>query len=120
MSFNRTQFVRVAKRMAEAVGYLELGLTQHALDRLEGLGDLGPLEAQVEFLRGEALRFQHRYEDAATSFKNAAKKAPAPHNRAAWLASSLCYRQAGNTQRAIQSLARARGAQLRRGKTKPQ
>ena len=109
MSFSDFQYVRIGRRLAQASGYLELGMAQHALDRLEGLGELGPLEAEVELLRGEALRIQQRYEDAASSFENAAQKAPSPQNRAAWLAVSLCYRKAGDTDRAIQSLAHARG-----------
>jgi len=106
--------------MTQAAGYLELGMTQHALERLEGLGNLGPLEAEVALLRGEALRCQKRYKDAATSFKTAAQKAPSPQNRTAWLALSLCYRQAGDTARAIHSLALARGAFPAHTKQKPQ
>jgi len=118
MSFDNIQYVRIIKRMAEATGYLELGMAQHAWDCLDGLIDLGPLEAEVELLRGEALRAQERYRDAAVSFKNAARKASSPHNRTAWLALSACYRQAGDTQRAIHSLARARGASLPPAKPK--
>lgn len=119
MSFDGVQFVRITKRMAAAAGYLELGMADHALERLSGLDDLGPLESEVELLRGEALRCQHRYAEAATSFKNAAKKAPSPQDRTAWLALSMCYRQAGDTARAIQSLAQARGARLPKRKPKP-
>lgn len=118
MSFGGMQFIRVTKRMAEATGYLEIGMAQQALDRLDGLGDVGPLEAEIELIRGEALRSQHRYEAAAASFRNAARKAPSPHNRTAWLALSLCYRQSGDTDRAIQSLALARGARLKKPKHK--
>lgn len=120
MSFDGRQLVRVAKRLLQASGYLELGMRQHALDRLDGLGDLGPFEAAVELLRAEALRGQHRYQDAATSFKNAARKFPSPQNKPVWLASSLCYRQAGDILRAIQSLARARGARPRTTRRRPQ
>ena len=110
MAFGIRQLVRVARRLKEATGYLELGMAQHALDRLEGLGKLGPFEAEVELLRGEALRLQHRYDDAKVALKTAARKFPAPYDRSAWLALSLCYRQVGDMNRAIQSLARARGA----------
>ena len=113
MSIDVFQLVRVGKRIQEATGYFELGMPQHTLDCLEDLGELGPFEAEVELLRGEALRRQHRYEDAATALKTAASKFPAPHDRSAWLALSLCYQQVGDTSRAIQSLARARGARPR-------
>ena len=119
MSFDEVHYQRISKRLAQAVGYLEFGMPGHALERLEGLGELGPLEAEVEMVRGEALQCQHRYDDAAASLKNAARKAPSPRNRAAWLALSMCYRQAGDTDRAIQSLANARGAMADNLKQKP-
>ena len=119
MKFDFRQLVRVAKRLREAQGYYELGLTQRTLDCLDGLGELGPFEAEVELLRGEALRREHRYDDAASALKTAARKFPAPYDRSAWYALSLCYRQVGDVNRAIQSLARARGAHQRPPKPKP-
>jgi len=110
MTLDIRQLARVARRLREATGYLELGMTQHTLDRLEDLGELGPFEAEVELLRGVALRMQHRYDDAASALKTAAQKFPSPYDRSAWYALSLCYRQVGDMDRAIQSLARARGA----------
>jgi tetratricopeptide (TPR) repeat protein len=114
MAFDFRQLVRVAKRLEEAHGYFELGMTEQALDCLEGLGELGPFEAEVQLLRGEALRRQHRFDDAAVALQTAASKFPSPYDRPAWYALSLCYRQAGDMNRAIQSLARARGARPRR------
>lgn len=114
MKLDFRQLVRVAKRLREAHGYFELDMTERALDCLDGLGELGPFEAEVELLRGEALRKQHRYDDAEFALRTAAKKFPAPYDRSAWYALSLCYRQAGDVSQAIQSLARARGAQPRR------
>lgn len=104
------QLIRVARRVQEATGYFELEMPQHVLDCLEGLGDLGPFEAEVELLRGEALRLQHRYADAAVALKSAAKKFPSPMDKSAWLALSLCYKQQGHSGKAVQMLARARGA----------
>jgi len=117
-SFGQAQYVRVAKRLQEAAGYFELGMTQQTLDCLEGLGELGPFEAAVELLRGESLRLQHRYRDAATSLEVAAKSFPTPMDRRAWLVVSQCYRKAGLTDRAVQSLACARGARLPKPKPK--
>ena len=118
MDFDRTQFVRVLKRLQEAEGYLELGMTEHTLRCLEGLGELGPFEPAAEMLRGKALWMQHRYDDAAASLRVAAHKFDAPHDRPAWLALSLYYRRAGDMNRAVQSLARARGAHLPKRKPK--
>jgi tetratricopeptide (TPR) repeat protein len=110
MAFDEKQMVRVAKRMRQASGYLEIGMPQQALDRLESMGTLGPFEAEVELLRGEAMRMQHRYEEAAVSFAIAARKFPPPQSKTAWLALSLCWQQVGDTDRAIQMLGMARGA----------
>jgi tetratricopeptide (TPR) repeat protein len=115
MSFDRVQMVRVAKRMQQAAGYLELGMAQHALDRLDQAGEFGPFEAEIDLLRGQALGMQHRFRDAAVSIQSALLKFPAPHDKRAWLALSHCYKAAGDTQRALQSLAQARGATSAQG-----
>ncbi len=113
MEVDARQLVRVAKRLQQAHGYFELEMPQHALDCFEGLGDLGPFEAEIQLLRGEALRKQHRFDDAELALRSAAKKFPSPFDRSAWYALSLCYRQVGDTSQAVHSLARARGAQPR-------
>jgi tetratricopeptide (TPR) repeat protein len=110
MSIDARQLTRVAKRVVEATGYLELDMAQQALDRLNELDDLGPFEAEVELLRGEALRLQQRFEDAAVALQKAARRFPTPFRKPALLALSLCYKQAGDQDRAMQSLAMARGA----------
>ncbi len=110
MSFDAKQMVRVAKRMQQATGYLELGMAQQALGCLDGLGFLGPFQAEVALIRGAALQKQHRYDEAVQSFEVAARTAPPPLDRSAWLALSLWYRQAGDVNRAIQMLGNARGA----------
>jgi hypothetical protein len=90
------KLLRIGKRMTQAAGYLELHMPQQALDSLEGLGPLGPFEAEVEFLRGHALRMQHRYREAARKFKLAAQKLPAQQNPDAWVALVEIYRRPGS------------------------
>lgn len=109
MARNIPQLIRIARRVREATGYIELGMPKQALERLEGIREIGQFEAEVELLRGKALQMQCRYDDAKTAFETAAQKLPAPHDRSAWHALSLCYRQVGDATRAIQSLAYARG-----------
>ena len=110
MDFNQVSVIRTVKRLSEASGYLQLGLTKRALACLEGLEAPGPLGAAVEVLRGEAARQERRFDDAATSFEAAARMLPTPSNKPLWLAVSNFHRQAGNLPRAIQTLAHARGA----------
>lgn len=112
MAFDRKQLYRVAHRLREASGYLELGMSQQALDCLGGLGELGPFEGEVNLLLGEAYGALERFEEAAASLKIAAMALPPPHRRPAFLALSVLYREAGDTERAIQAMARARGAGL--------
>ena len=110
MKIDNTHLAFVTRRLREATGFMELDLPQYALDRLDGLGDPGPFTVQVELIRGEALRKQHRYCDAAVWLKRAAARIPAPYDKPAMLALSACYHQAGDHLEAINALAIARGA----------
>ncbi|MBN1588687.1 MAG: hypothetical protein JW888_04155 [Pirellulales bacterium] len=121
MTFNPSQFVCAAKRLTSAEGYLELRMPRQALESLDGIGDPGPLRPIVEMLRGKALWLDRRYEDAARSLRFAARNIHSPHNRPAWLALSIYYRNHGQPGEALDSLARARGASLpeRRPEARP-
>ncbi len=110
MTFDMKQLRRIAHRMREASGYLELGMAQQALDRLDDLGELGPFEGEVSLLRGEAYGAQEKFTEAEASFKTAAKLLPPPYRRPAFLALSMVYQEVGDTDRASQALASARGA----------
>lgn len=112
MAFDTKQIYRVAHRLRQASGYLDLGMPQQALDCLKGLGELGPFEGEVNLLLGEAYGAQERFEEAAASFKTAAEALPPPHRRPAFLALSMLYQEAGDTEGAIRAMARARGAGL--------
>jgi tetratricopeptide (TPR) repeat protein len=102
MAMDMAQLVRVAKRLNQASGYLELRMPQQALDSLERLGPPGPFDAEVEYLRGHALRMQHRYREAARKFRLAAEKLPPQDDDAAWLALSAIYSTVGDGLKAIE------------------
>ena len=104
------QMIRVSKRVTQAAGFLELNLSQKALDCLHNLGPLGPFEAEVELLRGEAFRRQRRFQDAAKSFSTAVRRFVSPQDQRTYLALSACFQQVGDPAQALQMLARARGA----------
>lgn len=104
--------VQIAKRLVEADGYLELDMPEHALERLEPVQNAGQFEGIAQFLRGHALQSQEKYVDAATALSVAAELMPEPVSRQVWLELSECYRRAGITEGAVNSLGRARGAQL--------
>jgi len=104
------RLMRLARRLNEAAGYLELGMPEKTLAILEKLGDVGPFTPGAALLRGEALRLQQRFAEAGASFELAARFIPPPFDRPAYFASSMCYREAGEIGRAINLLGWARGA----------
>jgi hypothetical protein len=98
------------KRLVEADGYLDLGMTRQALATLDAIDEPGGFLGAIEFLRGKALWLENRIDDAADSLRFAAEHTRAPFNRPAWLALSAYYHDHGLTDQAIDSLAHARGA----------
>lgn len=104
------QHLRIMKRLIEADGYLDLGLTQQALATLDAIYAPGRYIGAIEFLRGKALWMENRVDDAIDSLRFAAEHTASPFNRPAWLALSAYYHDNGLTDEAIDSLAHARGA----------
>jgi tetratricopeptide (TPR) repeat protein len=113
MDLENAKVVRITKRLRFAIGYYELGMYQQTiacLDHLDELGELGPFKLAAEMVRAEALKAQNQYQSAAVALETAVRMLPAPHDQSVWLALSMCYQQAGDTERAINSLGCARGA----------
>lgn len=110
MAFEVTQMIRMAKRLQEATGYLELGMSQQTLDSLSSLGDGGPFKAAVTSLRNKALQLQHGGKDTAVALQEQLELDSSPETKETWLTLSLCYQLAGSMQHAVQALAQARGA----------
>jgi len=104
------QFIRISKRVTKAAGFLELDMPREALECLSILGPLGPFEAEVEILRGEAYRRQQRFQEAARSFRTAAKMFASPADQEAYMALSVCLRQTGDPAKALTLFARSFGA----------
>ena len=90
--------LKAMRRLTAAEGYLELDMPDYALEELEAIDEPGPFQPLVHYMRGEALRGQHRWEDAIEPLKLAAQTIPAPHNRPAWLALGECFRAGGRDE----------------------
>jgi len=103
------QFIRISKRVTKAAGFLELDMPREALECLDIHGPLGPFEAEVEILRGEAYRRQQRFQEAAKSFRTAAKMFASPADQEAYMALSVCLRQTGDPGMALTLFARSFG-----------
>ena len=88
----------------QAEGYLELGMSQHALDLLASLRDQD-MDPQGWYLRGEALRALERYAEAIGPLERVAEAAP--DDIAVWLALGWCYKRAGRIDRAVYGMEQA-------------
>jgi len=89
---------KAVKRLFAAEGYLELGMPQQALRELDEIDHLEPIEASVQYLTGEALKAQERYEDALEPLQRAAQLIPAPYNKLDWMSLSECFRRNGKDE----------------------
>ena len=112
MESNAGMIVRVLKRLKTAVGYQELGMTQHALrclDSLASLGKIGPFGLVQEVLRGEFIKNRETDISAAKALEVVACMLPTPARNAIEMTLAACYGQLNAVGRAA-SAARARGA----------
>ncbi len=98
--------IRATKAQREAEGYLELNLPQQALEALSRLGEPSELNAQGQYLYGEALRSMQRYGEALAPLCEAIKGDP--ENVHAYFALGWCYKRTGQLGQAIAALQRAR------------
>jgi tetratricopeptide (TPR) repeat protein len=98
--------VRSKRILREAEGYLELGLPQLALDRLERMTAPGTFRGQQLYLSGEALRALDRYDQAVDVLEQATDLNPS--NISAWLALGWCLKRSRRLEQAIVALQRAR------------
>jgi Flp pilus assembly protein TadD len=96
---------RVQRVLREAEGYLELGMAAQCLQTLARVADAGTFRAQRQYLRGEALRMQERFDEALPSLEEAADLAPS--NVHAWMALGWCYKRLERLESAIQALRQA-------------
>jgi hypothetical protein len=110
MEPNVIKNVRVLKRLKAAVGYHELGMTQHALrclDSLTQLGTISPFELVADVLRDEFIN--HRHVSAEKALDIVACMLPKPARRAVRMTLAACY-SSENSQRMANDRAVVRGA----------
>jgi hypothetical protein len=105
--------LRVAKRIEQSCGYLELSMPEQALANLEGLSSEGQLEGALQYVRGQALRMDGRLDDAVEPLSIAAKLLPEPAAKHVLLAVAQCQ-QALNRDHAViaNTMGLIRGAQM--------
>lgn len=89
---------RLMRRLAAAEGYLDLEMPEQALRELDAITEPGAWEATVEYLTGEALVAQRKFDEAIPRLKRAAELIPAPHGQEIWESLSDCYQARGDAE----------------------
>ena len=115
MESNAGMIVPVLKRLKTAVGYHELGMTQHALcclDSLASEGKIGPFGLAADVLRGEFITNPENHISAAKALEIVACMLPTPARHAIEMTLAACYGQVDEVGRAANKRACARGAKL--------
>lgn len=102
---NATQRRRITRVLREAEGYLELGMSQHALLRLQKNGTLIHSDARGCYLLGETLRELHRYRQAIYPLRRSLELIPDDVN--VHMALAWCYKRTGRLETAIELLEHA-------------
>lgn len=102
MSRNR---LLLSRTIEEAEGYLDLGMTEHALRTLQRRGALVHGNGRACYLLGETLRELARYEEALVPLERSATLVP--DDVRVWLALGWCYKRTGQLAKAIDALERA-------------
>ncbi len=94
MEPNTGMIVRVLKRLKAAVGYHELGMTQHALrclDSLDLLGKIGPFGVVQDVLRDVFITNPENHVSAANALEVVACMLSTPARHAIQLTLDTCY-----------------------------
>ena len=111
MEFNAGKIVRVLKRLRAAVGYQELGMTQHALcclDSLASMSNIGPFGLIAEVLRDQFVKYPESHVPADKALEMLACMLPTPSRNAIRLTLTACYGQLDAAGRAANKRASAR------------
>ncbi len=109
------KIVRVLSRLKAAVGYHELGMTQHALaclDSLSRFGRLGPFGLVTDVLRDEFVTHAENHISAAHALEIVACMLPAPARHAMQLTLAACYGPTVSASRTANVAATTRGIKV--------
>ena len=104
LKMSRAHFL-IQRIIREAEGYLELGMTQHALNALQRRGKFVHGNARACYLMGEALRELGHFREALFPLERSAELTPDDIH--VWLAIGWCYKRTGQLDHAIEALEKA-------------
>ena len=97
--------ILLQRTVQEAEGYLELGMSEHALRALQRRGALVHGNGRACYLLGDTLRELARYEEALLPLQRSADLVPDDIH--VLLALAWCYKRTGQLGKAIEALERA-------------
>ena len=86
------------RRLVAADGYMALNMPERAVEELEKVQNLGPLEGPRRLLLGLALKRSGEDENAIPHLEQAARLMPSPVRSFAWSELASCYRHMGNEE----------------------
>ncbi len=104
--------VRVLKRLRTAVGYHELGMTEHALrslDSLKSLATIEPFGIVAVILRYEFVKERGNFLSIAAALESAAAQLPTPERRAIKLTLAVCFGSTSDASRSATSVSFSEG-----------
>lgn len=86
------------RRLVAADGYMALNMPERAVEELQKIEDLGPLEGPRRLLLGLALKRSGNEESAIPHLETAARLMPTPIRSFAWSELASCYRRTGSDE----------------------
>ncbi|MCA9041932.1 MAG: hypothetical protein KDA65_16375 [Planctomycetaceae bacterium] len=86
---------KVTRRIVAADGYLDLRLPMQAIEELAAIEAAGDMQPAVDYVMGQALMMQQRFDDAIEILQRAAENIPVPFSQFAWNLLAECLREQG-------------------------
>lgn len=84
------------RRLVAADGYMALNMQERAIEELQKMDHLGPLEGPRRLLLGLALKRSGEEASAIPHLESAARLMPSPVRSFAWSELASCYRRVGS------------------------
>lgn len=89
---------KITRRIVAADGYLDLSLPMQAIEELAAIEAAGDMQPAVDYVMGQALMMQQRYDEAIEVLQRAAENIPTPFSQFAWTLLADCLREQGQLE----------------------
>jgi hypothetical protein len=119
MNAEHARACQIARRLLEAIGYVELGKMERAKVCLAAVGRNAAFGPVAKMIRDEVSRRVERLSDDAVALEVLHRRAPEPVDQKIVVALTRCYQQAGEAERPAGMPSEARSAAARKRQGKP-